>query len=159
MKPIFGIALVAILMFLIPNVNANFLPGGSLQVPTITAGQIQALQTDAQNRGQFLIVDVRDKAETDVSIIPGAITRAEFEKVKSFHQDKAIIVYCTVGYRSGIYAKQLIENGWNSWNYEGSILDWCNHQLPVVTPDGHDTKRVHTYSSNYALAAGYQAVY
>lgn len=159
MKPIIGTGIVTIFLILIHTVSGQFLDGTKFQAPTITAQQILAFKADVNLQGQYLIVDVRDKAETDVSIIPGAITKAEFEKIKSFHQDKAIFVYCTVGYRSGIYANQLMKDGWNSFNYQGSILDWCNHQMPVVTPDGHDTKRVHTYSSNYALAAGYQAVY
>ena len=69
----------------------------------------------------------------------GAITQADFEKNAKEHQSKAVLVYCTVGYRSGIYAKKLRKK---SWNYQGSILDWCKNQLPVVTQDGNHTTRV-----------------
>ena len=156
MKPIFSLVIVATILLLIQWVGAQIL---SPKAPTVTAGQIQALQADSENSQQFLIVDVRDKVETDVSTIPGAITVAEFEQTQQDHQGKKIITYCTVGYRSGIYAQKLRAIGWNAWNYQGSILDWCNNQLPVVTPSGRDTNRVHTYNSRYALKAGYQPVF
>lgn len=129
------------------------------EAPIVTAAQIQTLQNDKKYQDRFVIVDVRAKAETDVSIIPGAITQAEFLKTHKQHQGKAVLVYCTVGFRSGKYAKKLRKKGWNAWNYEGSILDWCQNQLPVVTKDGKKTKRVHTYNSSYSVAKGYQAVY
>ena len=128
------------------------------EVPIATAAQIQSLRADETQEERFVIVDVRAKSETDVSIIPGAITKAEFEKTKSQHQGKMVIAYCTVGCRSGTFAKKLRSNGWNAWNYKGSILDWCENQLPVVTKDGENTNRVHTYSSEYSLAPGYFAV-
>lgn len=129
------------------------------EAPTVSARQIRALQTNEQFADKFVIVDVRGEAETDVSVIPDAITKAQFEDTNALHQAKTILVYCTVGYRSGIYAKRLRAAGWNAFNYEGSILDWCEHQLPVVTPTGESTKLVHTYNASYALAQGYQAVY
>ena len=159
MKPLYSVITIAIVLLSIQLVNAQIFGNREPEAPTITAAHIQALQTDSRNSGRYVIVDVRDKVETDVSIIPGAITQAEFEKTKRKHRGKAVIAYCTVGYRSGIYAKKLQQNGWKAWNYKGSILDWCNHQLPVRTPSGQNTKRVHTYNSSYTLAAGYQPIY
>lgn len=63
--------------------------------PTVTANQIRQLQNDETKKAQFLIVDVRSNAESNVSVIPGAITKAQFEKEAQQHQQKAIIVYCT----------------------------------------------------------------
>ena len=159
MKPLYSVITIAIVLLSIKMVNAQIFGNREPEAPTITAAQIQALQTNSRNSGRYVIVDVRDKVETDVSIIPGAITQAEFEKAKHKHRGKAVIAYCTVGYRSGIYAKKLQQNGWKAWNYKGSILDWCKNQLPVKTPSGQTTKRVHTYNSSYALAAGYQPIY
>ena len=159
MKPIFSVVIITFILLSIPVASAQIFGNRRPQAPTVTAAQIQALQVDEKNSGRFLIVDVRDEAETDVSIIPGAITLAEFEETRKNHRDKTIITYCTVGYRSGIYAQKLRKDGWNAWNYQGSILDWCDHRLPVVTRLGQSTNQVHTYNSRYALAAGYQAVY
>ena len=129
------------------------------EAPSISASQIRSLQTVEDFQDRFVIVDVRAKGETDVSVIPGAITKTEFENSIEQHDGKTVVVYCTVGYRSGIYAKQLQRDGWDARNYKGSILDWCGNALPVVTPDGKSTCRVHTYDFSYPLASGYVAVY
>ena len=133
--------------------------GLQTEAPIVTTGQIQYLQTAKDLQGSFIIVDVRAKAETDVSVIPGAITQAEFERTARQQQGKTVFVYCTVGHRSGLYAQKLQRDGWDAWNYKGSILEWCDNQLPVVTRDGEITNRVHTYNSRYSLASGYQAVF
>lgn len=129
------------------------------EAPAVSAARIRFLQADQQYEDQFVIVDVRSKTETDVSLIPGAITKAEFEKSRQQHIGKTVIVYCTVGYRSGIFASQLQHDGWDARNYEGSILDWCDNGLPLVTSMGEQTKLVHTYKSRYEVALGYQSVY
>lgn len=159
MKTIYCASVVIAMVFLIQFANAQLLTSPQPEAPVVTAAQIRSFQSNPNYKDRFIIVDVRAKAETDVSVIPGAITQAEFEKTAKKHQGKAVLVYCTVGYRSGIYAKKLKKNGWNAWNYKGSILDWCNHQLPVVTKNGQRTTRVHTYNSSYSLARGYQAVF
>ena len=106
----------------------------------------------------FVLVDVRSDKETAVSIIPGAITKAQFEKQVQQHRHKTIIPYCTVGGRSSAYAKQLIKQGYKVKNYKGSILDWVKHQHPVVTLEGKSTKRVHTYSDRYRIPSVYEQV-
>lgn len=106
----------------------------------------------------FVLVDVRTDAEVKVSVIPGAITKAQYEKDLSQYQDRTVIPYCTVGGRSGSYAKQLVGKGVKVRNYQGSILEWVGAELPLVTLDGKPTNRVHTYSSRYRVPAGYQQV-
>ena len=133
--------------------------GRQTAAPIVTTGQIQSLRSTEGLEDSFVIVDVRDKVETDVSVIPGAVTQAEFERTADQQHGKTVLVYCTVGHRSGIYAQKLQNDGWDARNYKGSILAWCDNHLPVVTRDGKDTKRVHTYNSSYSLARGYQAVY
>ena len=128
--------------------------------PQIDAAQIRQLQSDPNQRNLFVIVDVRSKAESDVSIIPGALTKSEFETTAQQHAGKQVIVYCTIGVRSGNYAAALNRGGWNAWNYKGSILDWCENKLPLKTGDGkQETKRVHTYSAKYSAPEGYIAVH
>ena len=133
-----------------PKVNA---------APVILADQIRELQVDHTQRDHFVVVDVRSKAETDVSMIPGAITKSEFEESLSQHQGKTVIVYCTVGVRSGKYAAKLNQQGWEAWNYKGSILDWCQRELLLNTRDGKKTNQVHTYSARYSVPQNYVAVY
>jgi rhodanese-related sulfurtransferase len=106
----------------------------------------------------FVVVDVRSDAETRVSIIPGAITKAQYEKNRQQYQDRMVIPYCTVGGRSGAYAKQLAGNGVKVKNYQGSILKWVDAGLPLVTLEGKPTNRVHTYSDRYRVPAKYEQV-
>ena len=106
----------------------------------------------------FIVVDVRSAAEVNVSIIPGAITKAHYEANRLQYQDHTVIPYCTKGVRSGNYAKELAKSGVKVKNYKGSILKWVEAGLPVVTLDGQPTNRVHTYSNRYQIPAQYQQV-
>lgn len=126
-------------------------------IPIATAAQILELKTNERNKNRFVIVDVRSKAETDVSMIPGALTKSEFEDTAHQHQGKLVIAYCTIGVRSGHYAADLIRKGWKARNYRGSILDWCNNNSPL-TCDGVETNLVHTYSPRYSVNENYVAV-
>ena len=132
--------------------------GPSTQAPpAVTASEIRAFQDDENGQDNFVIVDVRSKAETDVSMIPGALTISEFEETAAQHQGKHIIVYCTIEVRSAQYATALIQNGWEASNYKGSILDWCGNNLPLVT-SGQSTNRVHTYNQWYSAPNNYVSV-
>jgi rhodanese-related sulfurtransferase len=106
----------------------------------------------------FVLVDVRTDAEVNVSVIPGAVTKAQFEKNKKQYEGCVVIPYCTVGGRSGAYAKQLVGKGAKVKNYQGSILKWIEAGLPLVTLDGKLTNRVHTYSDRYRVPANYEQV-
>ena len=124
----------------------------------------QKLIDEAKEAGQeipdaeFVVVDVRTEKEVNVSIIPGAITKAQYEQDSAKYQGKLVIPYCTVGGRSGAYAKQLAGKGIKVKNYLGSILKWVDAGLPLVTLDGQPTNRVHTYSDRYRIPAKYEQV-
>ena len=118
----------------------------------VAKGDAQAPSTD------FVLVDVRSENETGVSVIPGAITLKQFEANKEQYRQRLVIPYCTVGGRSGSYAKQLEKDGFEVKNYKGSILEWIKHDLPLVTLKGEPTRQVHTYDKRYRVPAGYQQV-
>lgn len=103
----------------------------------------------------FVVVDVRSDKEVNVSVIPGAITKAQFEKEIDKFRKRLIIPYCTVGGRSGAYAKELAKQEFKVKNYTGSILQWIDAGLPLVTLEGKPTNRVHTYSDRYKVPADY----
>ncbi len=141
------------------------------KVPTISTADLNkqlAAQRDAEAKAQaagttapvpdFVVVDVRSDAEVNVSVIPGAITKAEFEKNQQQYQGRTVIAYCTVGGRSGKYAAQLAKDGVDVKNYKGSILKWVDAKLPLVTLEGQPTNRVHTYSDRYSVPAEYEQV-
>jgi sodium/bile acid cotransporter 7 len=106
-----------------------------------------------------VIVDKRDTKEQAVSMLPGAIPSREFETNLEAYKDKSIVVYCTIGARSGRFTKRLREQGLEAYNLKGSILAWIHAGQPVVDENG-ETKRVHVYGRKWDLVpSGYEAVW
>lgn len=106
----------------------------------------------------FVVVDVRSDAEIKVSLIPGAITKAAYEKNASEYQGRTVIPYCLSGGRSNAFARQLANKGVPVINYRGSILAWVGEELPLATLDGKPTTRVHTLGRLYQVPATYEQV-
>jgi sodium/bile acid cotransporter 7 len=106
-----------------------------------------------------VIVDVRSDEEREVSMIPGAISKKEFEKGRDQFSGREVVTYCTIGYRSGRYTQRLVDDGWDAHNLRGSILAWT-HGGGELHRDGSPTRRVHVYGKAWNLAAdGYEAVW
>lgn len=155
------LALVLTLMVLAPSAlpaRADFF-GRTSGVESVSVEEVQALMADGAQDGDVVLVDVRSPAEIAVSVIPGAISISEFETNREKYRKAEVITYCTIGVRSADYAKKLIRAGIRARNYEGSILDWVGAGLPVVTPDGEATRRVHVYSRQFSVPPPYEAVY
>jgi rhodanese-related sulfurtransferase len=106
----------------------------------------------------FLLVDVRDDNELAVSMLPGAVTLAEYERSGDRYAGHRIVPYCTVGYRSGKYTEKLLERGVDAVNFEGSVMAWVEAGQSLVTPSGKDTRRVHTWSRHIKAPPGYVQV-
>ncbi len=146
--------------------------GSSPQVKEISTAELRRLQTEqkkaeeqAEQAGKtppaadFVIVDVRSPEEYRVSTIPGAITKSKYESNVKAYAGKTVIPYCTVGARSGRYARQLAAKGVKVVNYKDSIIGWCTNKLPLTGPDGKPTNAVHTVSPRYKVPSSYKAVY
>ena len=103
--------------------------------------QIQASEEALKS---IVLVDVRGDNETRISVIPGAITKAQFEANPDKYKGKTAICYCLSGGRSGKYVKQLKAKDVPAVDLKGSILGWCEAGLPLTTLDGKPTKRVNT---------------
>lgn len=115
---------------------------------------------DRQKSGGLVLVDVRTQEEQAVSMLPGAITAEAFAAAEETYRDKAVITYCTIGARSGVYADELRQKGFDVCNLKGSLLAWTHAGLPLKDAAGQDTKRVHVYGKTWDLAAeGYEAVW
>lgn len=80
-----------------------------------------------------LLLDVRSPAERAVSIIPGALTELGTQPPGT-----RVVVYCTVGLRSGIRARQLRAQGFDAVNLRGGILLACARRHP-----GRSTRQAH----------------
>ena len=95
-----------------------------------------------------IFVDIREDKEYNVSHIPGAMTQEEFENA-AVSADTPIILYCSVGYRSGKYGEKLVEMGLdNVYNLYGGIFKWTNDGKELVDEKG-TTERVHTYDKKW----------
>ena len=99
-----------------------------------------------------IIVDRRDQEEIDISHIPGSISDVKFDDYvkEQLEKDALIVVYCSVGYRSGEYAEELQEAGFtNVYNLYGGIFKWVNEGREVVNYNG-PTQAIHTYNKKWS---------
>lgn len=106
---------------------------------------------DDKYRTQPVLLDVRTKTEFEVSHIRGA-QRIEPDSAAdaiNLPRDKPIVTYCSVGYRSGGFAKKLRDAGYkNVQNMSGSIFEWANEGHPVER-DGNRVDKVHPYNGTW----------
>jgi rhodanese-related sulfurtransferase len=138
-------------------------------VPTIEVADITAstgpssAPANAKNGSSggkpLLLVDVRSAEEVAVSMIPGAISRDEYERNAQHYADYRIAPYCTVGARSEKYTRNLREKGVDAVNFKGSIIAWVEAGQPLVTPEGESTRRVHTWSRFIGVPEDYEQVF
>ncbi|GAB5036440.1 rhodanese-like domain protein [Nannochloropsis oceanica] len=144
--------------------------------PPISATEVRSLPSDA-----VVLVDVRTPEERAVSMLPAAITQEEFERRQEEYRARpeiTVVPYCTMGRRSGIYARKLVKKGGFEkekvrngegillWTHEGGRegrkeggRDAMETAL-LVGPDGRSTRRVHAYGQAWAAyaAEGFEVV-
>jgi rhodanese-related sulfurtransferase len=123
----------------------------AFKVPTITVAKLKKMQ---QNDKIYLL-DAREKREYNVSHLPNAkcIGYDDFSasSVKYISKDAPVVIYCTVGYRSGKTVEKLRKAGYsNVYNLHGSIMEWANQGNKLVNSEGKITTRVHTYSEGWS---------
>jgi rhodanese-related sulfurtransferase len=99
---------------------------GAFDVPVLTAQELIALRE--KDDAKVIVVDVRTAAERRVARLPRSVSRCYFEKALRLNADAAslrgvkIVVICTVGRRSGHYARQLVMRGCeNVFNSQGIV--------------------------------------
>ena len=116
--------------------------------PRITAEEAMS----AQN---IIIVDVRTAAEQAVGMIPEALTKETFERrleetPAAVPGGTIVAPYCTVGFRSGQYAKALVARGIKDVrNHEGVLMHTFHGELVLPGEAGKGSsgiRRVHTYA-------------
>jgi rhodanese-related sulfurtransferase len=124
-------------------------------VPELTAAALRELE----GKRPVVLVDVRAVRERQVSTLPGARTPAQLEGHGGALGDSLVVAYCTIGLRSGRYARRLLNRGLQVHNLRGSILAWT-HAGGELEAAGAPTRRVHVGSARWALQAeGYEAVW
>jgi rhodanese-related sulfurtransferase len=107
---------------------------------------------EMQAKDTVYLVDVRSKAEREVSMVTGAMSRSDFEALdlqpeEEKNKNIKIVTYCTIGYRSGKYACELSDKGWNGRVSNGQgVVPWSwEKKEGLLVHDGQPTMRVHTY--------------
>ncbi len=121
------------------------------QVPIMTAKRLKRIINDPN----LILIDVRTPAECNVSLLPHAVTRSQFEKKYADQDlsDNKIIVYCTIGERSGRYVETMRKRYPNMYNLIGGILSWSleNGELYKKSASGKwvKTNDAHTYNKEW----------
>ncbi|NNF33879.1 MAG: rhodanese-like domain-containing protein [Saprospiraceae bacterium] len=119
-------------------------------ISTITVEQVSAMDS-----GRFVLLDAREKEEFETSTIPGSqyIGYDDFdvESISHLPKGQPIIVFCSIGYRSEKIGEKLKEAGYGRvFNLYGSIFAWANAGLPLHTPEGTSTEKLHTYNKKWS---------
>ena len=119
------------------------------KVPEISIGELQA------EMQEVILLDTREKAEYDISHIPGAIWVGyddfDLERVTGIDKKAPVVTYCSVGYRSERIGEKLLEAGFREVrNLHGSLFRWVNEEKEVVDNEGTPTKRVHGYNATWS---------
>ena len=104
-----------------------------------------------------LLLDGRTAEEYAVSHLTGArhvdpdATAEELsDALADVAEERPIVVYCSVGYRSAVLTQRLQEAGFEEvYNLEGSIFQWANEGRTVVR-DGEPVRQVHPYDPTWA---------
>jgi rhodanese-related sulfurtransferase len=112
----------------------------------------------------IILIDVREKEEQQVSMIPGAIPSSNFDPKKL--KDEILIAYCTIGYRSGLYLRKLLEQNPHIkenqiFNLKGSILSWTHESNEkLIDANGKETNKVHVFGKSWDFShESYEPVY
>lgn len=176
MRTKFGFAFLASLILIAAPLHFTSLYSSQLladdpQVAEIKTDDVRDLldqqkkaEAEAKKAGRqvpqadFVLVDVRSEAEMNIAIIPGAITKEEFEKNREKYAGRTVIPYCAVGGRCSTYAAKLAAEGLQVKNYKGSILGWITAEQPLVTLEGKPTNRVYSFSKNQKIPTKYEQV-
>ena len=87
-----------------------------IDVQMLSTDQLAALPLES-----YLLLDVRSREEFDVSHLPFALDFLPDDTPS----DAVIVVYCSIGWRSSLVARQLRKAGFpNSYNLRGSLFLW-----------------------------------
>lgn len=122
------------------------------EVAEVTVEELDRLR-EAED---VVLVDVRAPQERQVSMIPGAVPADAVTADPTAWEGRTLVAYCTIGHRSGLFAKELQARGLRIFNLKGAILAWT-HSGRDLELDGEPTRRVHVAGPKWSLeASGYE---
>jgi len=113
---------------------------------------------EIQAAGKAVFIDTRQPAEMAVSTLPGAITQEQFLAEPARYAGKTAIAYCTISYRSGLFARDMAAREAKIYNLAGGLLAWVLEGGKVYDAAG-ETRRLHVYGPKWDYPPqGYEAV-
>ena len=131
-------------------------------VPLLSTADL-ATQLSSTSGPPPVIIDTRTAEEYAVSHLPNAhhaetiedirTILEDYENTTDLSQQTPLVLYCSIGYRSGRLVQKLMEEdvlaqtegNYAAVNLKGSIFQWANENRPLVT-DGQSTEQVHPYN-------------
>lgn len=130
---------------------ARIAAGVRAELPEVRTIGVDELAARMQAGETPLLLDVRAEEEFAVSHLAGALraeTLAEAQALlEGEPRGREVILYCSVGVRSGRLADALRRAGWtDARNLEGSIFAWANAGHPVFRGDER-VREVHPYDA------------
>lgn len=160
-----GIGLVGALVVLAGIAAWNYLPSLRLaaallgiratfrNVKYISTAELSDWRADPR-RLPPLLLDVREPAEFAISHLAGARNvpwGSDWQlELKDIPKTRAIVVYCSIGYRSAVLARKLEQAGFAQVvNLEGSIFKWASEGRPLIRPGGQAAAVVHPYDAKW----------
>lgn len=148
---------ITLLVFTIPSVFAtDFDKLNSKLRAKFTDIEIMSVDEAYQiihlNNGEDFdfIIDARATKEFAVSHIQGSMNAPKVEDalalLATVDQDSRILIYCSLGYRSGDLIRKLEQQGYSGLiNMEGSLFEWVEKGYPVYQA-GRLVTKVHPYN-------------
>lgn len=121
--------------------------------PTVRSLSTQDLDRWLQDSSRIppILLDVRTMPEFSISHLKTA-QRIDPHDPNWTHLPKqfAIVVYCSVGYRSARLAEQLQQQGFTDvQNLEGSIFQWANEGRSLYENNAILARSVHPYNAQW----------
>jgi rhodanese-related sulfurtransferase len=103
-----------------------------------------------------VLLDAREPKEYKVSHLGNAdlIGYDNFDLgrvIDNYDVNDTIIVYCSVGYRSGKIGEQLQRAGYRHvYNLDGGLFRWVNQGKPIVNQEDLPTSTVHGFNKKWS---------
>lgn len=134
--------------------------GFDTMVNSLISSKVDTIGTvelaERQKYEHLVLLDARPKDEYDVSHLRGAkcvgYTDFDISSVADVSKEDTIVVYCSVGKRSGDIGEKLKDAGYeNVLNLYGGIFDWTNRGMEVVNDENESVKCVHPYNTLWGI--------
>ena len=157
--PILFIAIFIVLILLTNSVHSQTIdPDYAKLLSKLYKKSIKIIQPEELNKilngKNIFLLDTRTKEEYKISHLKNAIfvdyKSFNIENVSNIPLNSEVVVYCSVGYRSGKIAEILQKNGYqNVLNLYGGIFEWVNEGYDIYNDNGI-TKKIHGYTKKWS---------